>query len=227
MTMRKVWAALVLALATGAVAAQEQAAEPVAPPASEPVRVVDADFTVGSALKAKIGLGIGSVVVRGEDVDRIYARLQIYCDKKPKRQAKCADHARDVSLRGESNGDRLDIAVKGVSEATLRRMRLRLEVRVPSRLALEVRVVDGQARIDDVLASIDVAVSKGTVDVSLPGSEVAELTLEASGNALVEWGEERVSARGTLSDKLNWQRPGGIVRLKAKASIGDVRVVMD
>ena len=97
---------------------------------------------------------------------------------------------------------------------------------MPSRLAVDVRVTDGQARIDDVLASIDVAVAKGTVDVSLPGSEVAELALEASGNALVEWGEERVSVRGTLSDKLNWTRPGGIARLKAKASIGDVRVVM-
>ena len=224
--MTKVWTALVLALAGGVVAAQEQAAEPVALPPSEPVRVVDSDFTVGSALKLKIGLGIGSVVVRGEDVDRIFARLQIYCDKKPKNQAKCPDHARDVSLRGESNGDRLEVAVKGVSEATLRRMRLRLEVRVPSRLAVDVRVSDGQIRVDDVLASIDVAVSKGTVDVSLPGSEVAELALEASGNAVVEWGEERVSARGTLSDRLNWVRPGGIARLKAKASIGDVRVVM-
>ena len=216
---------MALAFVSGMALAQGEAAAP-APPPSEPVRVVDSDFTVGGALKVKLGLGIGSVVVRGEDVDRIYARLQIYCDKKPKNQAKCPDHARDVSLRGESNGDRLEIDVKGVTEAMLRRMRLRLEVRVPSRLAVDVRVGDGQARIDDVLASIDVAVGKGTVDVSLPGSEVAELTLEASGNSLVEWGEERVSARGTLSDKLNWVRPGGIVRLKAKASLGDVRVVM-
>jgi hypothetical protein len=224
--MTRVWTALVLALAGAGVAAQEQAAAPVALPPSEPVRVVDSDFTVGNALKVKIGLGIGDVVVRGEDVDRIYARLQIYCDKKPKNQAKCPDHARDLTLRGESNGDRLEVEVKGVSAATLRRMRLRLEVRVPSRLAVDVRVGDGQVRIDDVLASIDVAVSKGTVDVSLPASEVAELALEASGNSVVEWGEERVSARGTLSDKLNWTRPGGVTRLKAKASIGDVRVVM-
>jgi hypothetical protein len=223
--MTRAGTAIALAFVSGMALAQGEATAP-APPSNEPVRVVDSEFTLGSALKARFGLGIGSVVVRGEDVDRIHARLQVYCDKKPKNQPKCADHARDVSLRGESNGDRLEVEVKGVTEAMLRRMRLRLEVRVPRNLAVDVRVGDGQARIDDVLASIDVAVGKGTVDVSLPGSEVAELTLEASGNALVEWGEERVSARGTLSDKLNWVRPGGIARLKAKASIGDVRVVM-
>jgi hypothetical protein len=216
---------LALAFVGGMAWAQGEATA-AAPPPSEPVRVVDSDFTVGGALKATIELGIGSVVVRGEDVDRIYARLQIFCDKKPKNQAKCPDHARALTLRGDSNGDRIEVAVTGVSAATLRNMRMRLEVRVPRRLALDVRVHDGQVRVDDLLASTDVAVGKGTIDISLAASEVGELSLEASGAAEVQRGEERVSARGTLSDKLHWLRPGGLVHVKAHSSIGDVRVIL-
>lgn len=224
--MKRVVTAAVLAFASGLALAQTEAAAPPAAVPSEPVRVVDADFAVASALEAKIALGIGSVVVRGEDVDRIYARLQIFCDKKPKAQPKCDAHARDLSLRGGSNGDRVEVEVKGETGATLRHMRLRLEVRVPRRLAIDVRVRDGQARVDDVLASTNVEVGRGTIDVALAAAEVGELALQASGDATVELGEERVSAKGTLSDKLHWTRPGGFVRIEAKASLGDVRVVL-
>jgi hypothetical protein len=204
--------------------APEVAAAPAVP--AEPVRTIESDLSVGDALKARIDLTIGDVVVRGEEIDRLMIRLVIFCDKKPTDRETCDEHARDVSIKGSSDGDGIKIGVERVSQAVSRRLKLRLEIRVPRSLAVEVNVRDGQVRVDDLLASTTVDVEKGTVDLSLPEADVAELELRAGGTAYVERGGDRVSAKGTVTGELRWTRAGGVVRIKAKSSIGDVRVIL-
>ena len=210
-----------------ALAAAQDVPEAPAPLPAEPVRTVDSDLSVGGALKARIDLAIGDVAVRGEDVDRVVVRLLIFCEKKPRDRGSCDEHARDVSIRGSSDGDGIRIGVERVSQAVSRRLRLRLEVTVPKNLAVEVNVRDGQVRVDDLLANTKVDVSKGTVDVFLPEKEVAELKLRARGEARVERAGEVVVAKGTLSGELRWTRQGGLFSIDATSRFGDVRVVLN
>ena len=219
---------LALCLWAAAAAAQETT-EPAAPPvpSTEPVRVIESDRSVGAALKMKVDLAIGDVIVRGEDVDRIMARLLVFCDKKPRDRASCDEHARDLAIEGSSNGDELLVGVKGDRNLVSRRLRLRLELRVPKNLAVEVKLRDGQVRVDNLIASTKVDLEKGTVDLTLPEADVAELELRAGGTARVERGGDRVSAKGTLSGELKWTREGGVVRVKASSALGDVRVVLN
>lgn len=214
------WAAL-----AGAQDAPESAAPPV--PSTEPVHVIESDRSVGAALKARIDLAIGDVIVRGEDVDRIMARLLVFCDKKPRDRASCDEHARDLAIEGSSDGDELRVGVKGDSKVVSRRLRVRLEIRMPKSLAVEVKLRDGQVRVDNMIASTKVDVDKGTIDLTLPEADVAELELRAGGTARVERGGDRVSAKGTISGELKWTREGGLVRIKASSALGDVRVVLN
>ena len=88
------WATL-----AAAQAAPETAASPAAP--AEPVRTIESDLSVGAALKARIDLTIGDVVVHGEAIDRIALRLLIFCEKRQKDQKFCDDHARDLEVKGD------------------------------------------------------------------------------------------------------------------------------
>jgi hypothetical protein len=219
--MRSIAAAVTVAL-WAAVAAAQGEAEPAVP--AGPVRTVEADVSVGAALEARVQLPVGEIVVRGEDVDRIYARLQVFCERKS--LARCEKAARGLALAGEMDGDRVLLAVKGVSEGWLRRVRSRLELRVPRRLPLDVHLHSGQVRIDDVVASTKVGVDKGTVDLALPGADVGELALKAGGRISVAEGGETLGAKGTIYGELLWQRPGRIARIEAKVDVGDVRVTL-
>jgi hypothetical protein len=225
--MMKTTTALALAFWTTLAAAQE-APESAPPPApsNEPVRVIESDRSVGAALKLRVDLAIGDVVVRGEDVDRISVRLLIFCDKKPRDRASCDEHARDLAISGSSDGDVLKVGVDGDRNSVSRRLRLRLELRLPKSLAVEVNVRDGQVRVDDLVASTKVEVDQGTIDLTLPEADVEELELKAGGTARVERGGDLITAKGTLRGELRWKRAGGVVRVKASSALGDVRVVL-
>ena len=230
-TKSSAWAALAMMLMLGATIAAAQgdnaspAAAPVAP--AGPIRVVDADFSVGNALVADLALGMGEVVVSGESVDRIYARLQISCAPGTKDATKCDRQARAVAISGVSNGDKIEVKVKGVEEAWVRRLRLRLELRVPQRLPINVHVHDGQVRVDGVGASTKVEVDKGTIDLSVVDAEVGEFVLRAGGKVTVDVRGETMTAKGTLTGELRWVRPGRLTKVEAKADLGDVRVVVN
>lgn len=213
--------------ATVAAAQGAPEAETTPPAPAEPVRVVDSDLSLGAALKAKIDLTIGDVAVLGEEIDRVAVRLLIFCDKKPRDRAACDEHARDVAIRGSSNGEDIEIGVEHVSRAVSRSLRLRLEVRLPKRLAAKIDVRDGQVRVDDLLATTEIDVKQGTVDVALPEDEVAELDLRAGGEVRVERGGDLIRAKGPITGELRWTRtPGGAVRVKATSGVGDVRLVL-
>ncbi len=226
--MRRVEAAVTIAIwaaVTTVAMAQDATADPAPAVPAGPVRVVDSDISVGNALEAKIELALGEVVVRGEDVDRIFARLQVFCEKKD--LVKCEKQAQDLAVVGVADGNRVAIRIKGVSEAWIRRLGLRLEVRVPKRLPVDVHLHDGQLRIDDVAGSVKAEVDKGTIDLNLAEADIGELVLRAGGKATVEVAGETLTAKGNLSGELRWIRPGRIGRVEAKADIGDVRVVLN
>ena len=218
------WAAV--AGTTGMATAQGEAAAPAEPVVvpSEPVRTFDTDFSVNQLLEAKIDLGFGDVVLRGEEVDRIYVRLLIFCERKD--LEKCQKAAGDVAVAGESDGQRISLRVKGVTDFWLRKLRFRFEVRIPRELAADVHVHKGQVRIDELVASTKVEVDDGTVDLNVPDSEVGELLLKAGGKVTVEGGGQSISVKGMISGELHWIRPGRFAKIEAKADIGDVRVVL-
>lgn len=212
------WATLALA---------QGAPEPAAAPPAAPVHTIDSELSLGGARTARIALGIGDVAVRSDaTLDRVAARLLVTCEKKPRDIGSCEEHARDLAIRGANDGDLLRVEVEGVSKAVSRRLRLRLEVRVPQSFPVEIHVRDGQVRVDDLVADTTVEVQKGTVDVTLPVEAVAELELRAGGEATVERAGELVTAKGSLSGALRWTRPGGTVRVEATSRLGDVRLVL-
>jgi hypothetical protein len=203
----------------------EAVAAPVDP--TVPVRTLDSELSLGEARQARIDLSLGDVVVRGEEIDRVAVRLLIFCDKKPRDQGECDEHARDLAIRGASDGEEIRIGVEHVSRAVTRRLRLRLEVRLPRQFATEIHVRAGQVRLDDMLGDSEIDVEKGTIDVAMPESAVAELELRARGEVWLDRGEERFGTKGILSGPLLWTRPGSGARVKAECALGDVRVVLN
>lgn len=215
---------LALFAGVGVLAAQDaQPAEPPVP--STPIRTVDTDFTIGPALQARIDVSTGAVVVRGEDVDRIHARLQVFCLGKS--VAKCEKRAGNATVVGKVDGNRITIGLEGVPEAWLRRISVRLEIRVPKTFPMQIQLTEGQIRVDGVTGSLKAEVDKGTVDISADDADVGELLVAAGGKATVEARGEQLTAKGTLSGELRWVRPGRIAKIEGRAKIGDVRVVLD
>ncbi len=222
------WAAATMLAASAAFGQQDPlpADAPAVMP-TEPVRVIEQPVSIGAAHKAKITLSIGEVAVLGEETDQIVVRTLIYCEKATRDLKRCEPDSRDLSLSVVTDGDRLAIDVKGISDAISRRLRVRQEVRVPSRLPIEVDVRSGDVRVDGMRADVRVSVRQGSVNLHLPASDVHQLELDAGSQIELLVGGQTIRGTSSVGNKLSWEVSGGTSQVRAGVAIGGLWVTLD
>lgn len=167
----------------------------------------------------------GDLVIRGDDGSTIRAALTARCSHGGKR---CAELAEKLRLVSQTHGRQRSLKLEGLTKIDREGLSVRLELTVPSRVALEVDMGAGAAQVHDLRGDVHVELGAGDVTMRLAEADVRSVRLQVGvGDAVLERPGRRSRSSGLFGRSVKWSDGRGASRVVADLGVGDIEVKLD
>jgi hypothetical protein len=197
---------------------------PIAARADTPVRRT-VERSAPAAARVRVADSVGDIHVVGDDGStvRVTARIRASSDAAAERVGV------DVTRSGDENAVTVNVPQSSPSFVhwlfDRSRVSVDLDVRVPRRSAVAVRLSTGDVDVRGIGAAIDAHTSTGDVHLHDVATDANAVT--STGDIAVDltpgWNGARLTARTSTGDVRIHASPGLHARVEARTSVGDVR----
>lgn len=163
----------------------------------------------------------GEVSVVADDVDYAELHASVRC---PADSRKCRDRAADMAFEVRRDGQRV---ILSTNRSTTLNSELVVNVRVPNRNALDVRMKYGSLSIENAEQPLAVNMKAGEVKITMPERAVKTAFLRARfGDASLTVPDSAISGRRPtlVGATVDWPHGRGRYPVSAKLRYGDVRL---
>lgn len=186
-----------------------------------PTRVLNSNHPLSAGDELAIDLTVGSVIVEASGEDQVRMEVRAEC----KRGRHCESLLEDVRIVPSQRRGRLKLKVERPGSKDDDELDIKVQVRVPRGIPVELDVGVGKAKIYDLEDDLKVDVGVGNVEVELPEREIADVKLDVGvGSAHLKGGNsgEHERERGFLGSTVRWRRGPGQAAVDVHVGVGEI-----
>jgi hypothetical protein len=168
---------------------------------------------------------VGEVRVAGGEGGEIAVVVELRCDDDHRR---CREAAGRVRLDAETRDGRLQIAVADWPRHGDSGLELEMELRLPRRLALALKVGVGEIHAEDLTGDLDLELGVGECYLSLAEAAVKAVKVAVGvGEATLSVQRHEIEGSGFLGRSIDWRGGSGTARVAVDCGVGEVEVELE
>ncbi len=190
--------------------------------ASEKVRTVNKTYPVGQARELSLDVPVGGIHLEAYDGQDVQVTMTVTCHRSG---WKCRDKSERIELVSHTRDGELKVEVKGYPRHSSHGLDLRMDVKLPARLAFHLELGVGDVHVSGVEKALSIHVGVGDTTVQMPADAVRSVDLDAGvGGADLRVDGRHYRGSGFVGKSLSWSEGKGTARVKVEVGVGRVKV---